>query len=576
MTGLDTETVKGKAVLIATPKAFCEPWLWITEDRFLGIVDWLSRQDRKEGFVCWNADYDVQAILKWLPRDTADHLFRFTRADYKNLRLRFVPGKFFTVHRGKKRLVAIYDLMQFYATTLERAAAKYLNEHKLDPGISWDRLFHVLRGRHAAPRLRLINYCQNDSLLVEKLYRLSKEAMTRIGVKFSRPVSCASISSQKFKDFRHEVPRHVNQMFYKTFRGGRMECLQLGFFPTAYLYDIHSAYPSIIANLLTLPSVWSKVTNRVSPDAVFAAVRAKIRIPSREYVAPVPTLGDSQLIYPTGCWETWLDLETFRLLESRGWIECIRGGIEGLVSDLKRPFSKIEAMYRERQETPSNAWALKIVMNAWYGKLAQRITRWKPARSTEGDVDWWNGHCFRRQEQWTKKTCFPYAAAITAAIRRRMLTEIDPRKVVFYATDGVAATEPISSLTVGPALGEWGMEKVTDLLVIGSGVYCYRDASGQTRTKFRGFDVGFNLYELLDCRRRTVELEVKRNVSLAHALIQHRWQEFNEIQQVPRQLEINFDRKRIWERERTGRDLLNRTFQSEPWRYYGEVKYSVI
>jgi hypothetical protein len=575
MTGLDTETHKGKAILIASPRAFCEPWQWRTEDRFLGIVDWLSRQDRKEGFVCWNSDYDIQALLKWLPRGIGDRLHWFTRADYQDLRIRFVPGKFFTVHRGSRRLVAIYDLMQFYACSLERAAAKYLNQHKTDPGIPWDAIKIVLESSYASLRLQLIDYCQHDAYLVEELYKLSKLAMSRIGVKFNRPVSCASISSQKFKDFRHEIPREVNRAFYKTFRGGRMECLKLGFFPKAYLYDIHSAYPSVIANLPTLPTVWSRISRKLSPDAVFAAVKVTLRIPHTEYVAPVPTKGETQLIYPTGSWPAWLDLETFRSLEARGWIDRVLGGIEGLFSDRQCPFRSIEKMYQERRQTPENSWALKIVMNAWYGKLAQRITRWKPTRTTAGDTEFWGGECFRKEEQWTKRTCFPYAAAITAGIRRRMLAEIPPEKVIFYATDGIATTEKLD-LQEGPNLGEWGSECITDLLVVGSGVYCYRDSKNEVRTKFRGFDVGLDLYTLLDCRSRVVSLEVKRNVTLAHALIQHRWKELNEIQQVPRYLEINFDKKRRWERDRCGRDLLKRVFSSEPWRYYGEVEYSVL
>lgn len=575
MTGLDTETYSGKAVLIATPRAFIEPWQERNTDRFVRICGWLYRQDPKEGFVCWNADFDVQAILKWLTRDVADRLYRFTHATWKDLHIRFVPGKFFTVHRGKKRLVAIYDLMQFYACSLERASSKYLNEHKLDPGVPWNALKTVLEGRSVSSRLRLIEYCQDDASKVERLYNLSKKAMQRIGVKFNRPISCASISSQKFKDFRHSVPKEVNSAFYKTFRGGRMECLQLGFFPVAYLYDIHSAYPSVIANLPSLPTQWSRISGRVSPDAVFAAVKAQVRIPVGQYTAPVPTLGETQLIYPTGSWDAWLDLETFRLLENSGWIEKVKSGVEGLFSDRSHPFSSIRDMYKERLETPENAWALKIVMNAWYGKLAQRITKWKTTRLTVGDVDWWQGECFRKHEQWTKKTCFPYASAITAAIRKRMYTEINPEKVIFYATDGVATTETIP-LRQSPGIGDWGMERVTDLLVVGSGVYCYRDSKGNIRTKFRGFDVGLDLYSLCDSRNRVVGLEVKRNVTLAHALIQRRWVEFNQIQQVPRYLEINFDKKRIWEKERCGRDLLKRTFCSEPWRYYGKVSYAIV
>lgn len=574
MTALDTETHKGLAVLVATPTDFCEPWQWRNEDRFLKLCEWLRKRDR-EGFICWNADYDVQAILKWLPRSVCERLQRFSRARYKGLRLRFVPGKFFTVHNQKRRIVAVYDLMQFYACRLETAASKYLGEHKTDPGIPWDQILSVLKGRSARQRITLIDYCMQDARLVQRLYQKSKDNMTRIGVTFTRPVSCAAIASQKFgKAFTHDIPKEINRVFEKTFRGGRMECLRLGFFPRAYLYDLHSAYPSVIADLWEIPSTWAKIPKGQSPreDSVYAAVKTRFRIPQNIATGPVPTMGDGQLIYPTGVWEQWLDLQTFRLLEQAGHVQQVLGGWQGIWGGDKQPFAEIRELYTERIRRPENAWALKIVMNAWYGKLAQRIGRWKRTSINCGPETWWNNECWRRDEQWTKKTCFVYASAITAAIRKRLYTEINPSKVIFYATDGIALTEPQNDIQTGPGLGEWSeCEVVSDLLVVGSGVYCYRDSLGNTRTKFRGFDVGLDLYRLLDSRTSVVEMTVKRNVTLSHALIQRDWARFNEIADVPRYLDVNFDRKRIWEKQRTGRALLNRTFESEPWRYYGEV-----
>jgi hypothetical protein len=155
-----------------------------------------------------------------------------------------------------------------------------------------------------------------------------------------------------------------------------------------------------------------------------------------------------------------------------------------------------------------------------------------------------------------------------------LFSEVNPEKVIFYATDGIATTEPLPELSTGPGLGEWSeCEAITDLLVVGSGVYSYRNGDGVVRTKFRGFDLGIDLYSLLDCRRAVVEMTVQRNVTLANALSQKRWAEFNEIQAIPRFLDVNFDRKRLWEKPRTGRELLKRTFESEPWRYYGEVTF---
>lgn len=572
MVGLDTETHNGKAVLIATPRAFIEPWAWVGRDRFIGLVEWLRSQGGV--FCCWNADYDIQAVLKWLPRHVCERLQRFSRARYKGLRLRFVAGKFFTVHQAKRRLVAVYDLMQFYACKLETAAAKVLGEHKTDPGVLWGQLLFYLRHKRSPERQRIIDYCKHDALLVERLYEKSKENMARIGVDFKKPVSCAAIAAQKFgKAFTHETPKVVQHAFEKTFRGGRMECLRIGYFPKAYLYDLHSAYPSIIAKLPEPPRQWQRIKDYVRDDAIFAAVKVRFRIPDHAETGPVPVKGDGQLMYPVGVWDQWLDLETYRVLESRGWIEGVFGGWQASYDTGRLPFAEIEQMYQERIQTPANAWALKIVMNAWYGKLAQRMDRWISTKVVAGPVEGWAGRFWRKKEQWTKKTCFVYAAAITAGIRRRLYEEVDSNKVIFYATDGIATTEPLPELKTGPGLGEWSeIETVTDLLVVGSGVYSYRDRDGKQRTKFRGFDVGLDLFRLLNTRRRIVEMNVTRNVTLSHALTQRRWNEFNELQEVPRFLDVNFDRKRRWSKRRTGRDLLEHQFESKPWRYYGEVE----
>ena len=574
MTGLDSETHNGKAVLICTPAQVLEPWRMRGQDRFLEICAWLRAID-KEGFCCWNADYDVQAILKWLPRSVGERLHRFSRARYKGYRLRWVQGKFFTVHKQKTRLVAIYDLMQFYACRLETAATKHLpeGEMKTDPGVAWNELFQAMKPR-SPKRQQIIEYCRNDAKLVEMLYEKSRSHFERIGVKFDRPVSCAAIASQKFgKLFEHSVPKTINRAFEKTFRGGRMECLRVGFFPEAWLYDLHSAYPSVIAELPTIPTAWERIKNYVRDDARFAAVKAVLHVPKETRTGPLPVMGDGQLIYPTGRWMQWVDLETFRLMEERGMIAAVLGGYQAALGDWRYPFAEIREMYEERLKTPENAWALKICMNAWYGKLAQRMEKWGRTRVVGPGVDAWNGCFWRRKEQWTKKTCFVYASAITSGIRARMYREVDASKTIFYATDGVALIEPDPKMKTGPALGEWSEgERVTDLLVVGSGVYCYRQADGTVRTKFRGFDVGLDLYSLLDSPRRILEMSVKRNVTLAHALIQRKWSELNEIQDVPRYLDCQFDRKRRWSDSRTGRKLLNGQFESEPWRYYDAVE----
>jgi DNA polymerase family B len=470
-----------------------------------------------------------------------------------------------------------------------------LGKSKTDPGVKWDELLAVLRagGRRAA---QVRDYCQNDAALVEEMYEHSRLSMERAGVHFEKPISCASIAVQKFsKSMAHDVPREVNNAFEKTYRGGRIECPRVGYFPTAYLYDIHSAYPSVMSNLCQTSGQWLPVEKQPRPDALYAAVSITLHIPRDLYRCPVPVKGETQLMYPYGQWSQWVDLETYRVLENEGFVRKIRRGYQLIADGVKRPFAALAEMYDERQRQPAQSWALKIIMNALYGKVAERIGKWFPTQFVNRDSEAWRGQFWTRREQWTKRTNFVYASAITAGIRLRMYREIPPETTIFYATDGVMLMKPITEgLDVGPGLGQWSEpEVVRDLVVVGSGVYTYKathcdkckahwedaltacPACGKpcVHTKMRGFEVGLDLYQLLDRRRRILTLNVRRNWTLAQSIRQRKYSMFNELVDVPRYLDVCFDRKRIWERDRTGRDLLQGNFTSRPWAHYPDVTY---
>ncbi len=577
MTGLDTETHRGKVVLIATPRQVLELWRYPGQEQWHVLMEWLRLQDLR--FACWNADYDIQACLKLLNRFDNETIMRRTSTPYGRYRVRFVPSKFLRigVTHGKttKTLFTVYDLCQFYACSLEKAASKILGEHKTAPGVEWSRLLETLR-RGGLPAQEIQDYCRNDARLVEELYRHSERSMKAAGANFDKPISCASIAVQKFsKSMTHDVPREINNAFEETYRGGRIECLKVGHFPRAYLYDIHSAYPSVMASLPQTTGQWLPVEKQIRPDALYAAVQVQLKIPRGVHRCPVSVKGETQLIYPYGSWSQWVDLETYRVLEENDMVGKIRKGFQLLGDVTKKPFQALAEMYQERQRQPEQTWALKIIMNALYGKVAERIGKWFPSVFVNKDSEAWRGNFWVKKEQWTKRTNFVYASAITSGIRQRMFREIPPADVIFYATDGVMVQKPITSaLDVGPGLGQWSKaEEVTDLVVVGSGIYTYRDSEGVAHTKMRGFEVGLDLYELLDRRRRILTLTVRRNWTLAQALRQHKYTMFNELVDVPRFLDVCFDKKRIWEANRTGRDLLRRSFESRPWAHYPDVRY---
>lgn len=559
--GLDTETYRGRAVLICTPTESLEP------SGFPAVVDFLSVLGKK--FVCWNADYDVQAVLHFLPRQTKNELSFHTRAMWGGWRLRYVRKKFFTVSRKGSGVIAIYDLCQFYNKKLDTVAHELLGERKLDIPRAW--LYEMRDALADERRDTVIEYCKRDALLCERIARITQQRFASAKISFHRPVSCASLSVQLLGEaMRHRVPRKVNERFRQVFRGGRIECLKVGYWKKAYIYDLRSAYPSVMADLPGCNGEYS-VGTEVRADAVYAVVRCHLAIPLEEYVAPVPLVlpGLNSIIYPVGRFRADVDLETFRYCERRGWVRDVVK-VEQWCGGRGRPFGLLQRLYRLRQKNESLNWAYKIVMNAAFGKLAEVTGKKRRALLISGRVENFGGAFWRSKDQWTRRTNFVYASAVTAGIRNRLLRDLPGRAVIFYATDGVITEWPVRGLNRGAELGQWQYKgSVEDLVVVGSGVYTYK-VDGRAVTHFRGFDVDLDLYSLLDRPGCKLPLSVLRNVTLSQCRKSgSAWRTLNQLIDTERTLDVRFDSKRAWSGQWQSRDLLYKKFDSQPWAYYG-------
>ena len=109
---LDSETQDGFAILLTKPWSFAEP------TSFEECIDFI-KEDRE--LACWNADYDVQAVVKWLPKACQINLGILNECFYKDYRVRYIPHKFCRVWQRTfatdewKLLFTCYDMRQFYA-----------------------------------------------------------------------------------------------------------------------------------------------------------------------------------------------------------------------------------------------------------------------------------------------------------------------------------------------------------------------------------------------------------------------------------------------------------------------------
>jgi hypothetical protein len=552
MTGLDTETHDGQAILIATPR------LYILFPRsFEECVEFLLSAGDEE-LVCWNADYDIAAMLKFLSPGMLERIYQNHQWQWRSrlpswktdgfIRVDYLPRKFLRIWAGEQKLT-IYDLQQFYNMKLEKAAREFLAEEKKDPGVDWEDLRAALSGDPRFPiekRGQIIDYCIHDARLVEMLAVETRKKFREIGISFDDPISCASLSLRVFQekmDFG-SIPPAYNEMARESFRGGMIECLRAGYFSRAWYIDIRSAYPSAICDLVEMPSIWKPVVEKPDNNATYAAIECAVNVPRTLFKGCLPYSDHDPLIYPVGRWRTWVDLFTFRQIERLGLIDEVYGGIQGVADSKEFPFrEKIERLYLERAKDEQKKWAIKIVLNSLYGKFAET-----------------------NEERFKPHTNFFMAAEITARTRWRLIQDIAPEDVIFYATDGVFLRRKPEGLFFGTYLGQWSeAEEIRDLVVVGSGVYTYRRLDGSVETKFRGFSSQLDLYTLLDSGSHVVPTFLQRNQKLGLTVRTGRWDRFNVIHTHERDLNVNSDRKRRWEKAWTARELLHRSFESLPW-----------
>jgi DNA polymerase family B len=577
--GFDSETQDGYAILLTTPWGFTEPRSF--DDCIEYLENWTE-------LACWNADYDFQAVVKYLPRSVRDRLAILNESCYRNYRIRYIPHKFARVWRLNetsdtwKLLFTVYDMRQFYACSLATACIKLGVPKKKDIPKSW---YRQMRARLADPRTRnkVLEYALQDAQSLQAIINRTEESFKLAGLKFEKPFSNASFAERYFrKKFTYRRKFEVEKMAEQAYHGGRIECLMTGYFPTAFYYDIHSAYPAIIANLVKPDGEWIYEVRpeTIRPDAVYAFVDCECNIPHGVRVGPIPYRRNSGgIFYPSGHFRKTVTLGEYQYLRRAGWVDKIYRSWVHIWPKWNYPFKEISDLYVKRKADPRVDYAFKIVMNSVYGKLAQVIESWVRTNRVDVNSDIFDDRVWNRRRTWKGHTSFVYASEITARTRLKLLDDIPPEAVICYSTDGVYTLSEIPMKT-GPGLGEWSeVEEIRDLIVVGSGVYSYRkapfDTKGKMIVKFRGFNPEIDLPGMLRKagRNHFVSMKVLRNTSLKLAAKGRQWADrMNVLEEHKRYLDVNFDHKRKWPKRWSARELTEKQFDSKPLIYWGKLR----
>lgn len=524
--------------------------------------------------VFWNLRFDFTAIVKFLPEDRLKQLHMIHTTEIGDLTIKLVPWKMFILSKPKeKHSVSFFDVFQFYNMSLDAAASRYIGDRKA--GIDVER-FRSPRwlDRHCDEVLR---YCERDADLTAQLgARMQAAFNDKLGVPFTRPISPAYLSGVYFAKTSYipqayKIPRPALRAYYDAYHGGRFEVSKRGRFEDAYLYDLTSAYPWEMTRLID-PTKGSWVrSRRVLWDAALGAVKARVELDQRG-LNPLAYTYEPQL-FPWGKWTATFTLSELDFIRENG-LGRIRPGVGWyFYPDAHyQPFRKMLDLFRLREEykKAGDRWevVVKLCMNSLYGKTWEVVQRMR--KTTEADDDWvysyrepdgpW--HYYKEANETGRFWNPVFAAEITAGTRLRLATMTLDHPVLGMATDSVFSEERIPNKTLR-VFGRWEERAHGDLLMLGSGRYTMR-AEDEAFTKNRGFESKLDLIDLLERnpRKRKIVIPTMRPVTL-HEALTRRDDELgfldlmNAFVRRDLTLDLNFDRKRIWERDfKSGRDAL--------------------
>jgi hypothetical protein len=435
--------------------------------------------------------------------------------------------------------------------SLDKAAGKYLGEHKSDIETK-----DFTRGYVNKNRAEIESYCQRDAELVSKLYRYLVDGLTDIDLVPSNLYSVASLSLQYFKNTTGLVTvwrfwkRYRDLLRYacESYSGGKFEVYRRGVFD-GVTYDINSAYPYQIANLIDITNARVVYDKRYRRDATYGFLRVYINNDKARHVSASIKIGLLN-IYPSGVYHNTITKEEYEYLKSIKVKVKIISAYWLYVRTPRRRFKKtVEYLYHAKQEYKGKDkrmyMIMKTLLNAFYGKLAQLI------QTESGDL--------RAGLAWNPI----YASIITANTRIELsrICEEYTGHVHAVHTDSIITDKELSKEYLGSKLGQWTKETEGKGIVIACGLYQHAD-----KVAYRGFKMCpcLNWFDILEYMKKKNKINLPQREVLSWVEANFRGDDnrtnvFGETEKI---IDLNCDQKRIWFEKVNARDLLNGNYES--------------
>lgn len=428
-------------------------------------------------------NYDVNMILKDLPRSRLERLRQEKSIRWGQYRIEWYPSKWFQVSKGAKgeRVTCrIWDVWGFFQSSFVVALRAYLGKRD---DISRVESGKERRGDFAENEMAYIQeYWETELDLLVLLCNRLRSYLYSAGLfvtQWHGPGAIASyaLNRERIQAHKSICPDSVNDAAQYAYAGGRFELFKLGRHEgKCFQYDIRSAYPEAISQLPSLANGRWERTRDFHPDKRFAVYKIRMIGPLMDATVPYPLFyrDKAHCIHYPPIVEGWYWAPEVSNIYKWGAVEILDGWV--FHDDGTYPFAWVADVYRTRQQWKKDGnpceKALKLLLNSLYGKMAQRVG-WD---KKNGKAPKWH------QLEWAG-----WVTSYTRAKLYRAMMEAGT-DLIGVETDAVFSTRKLA-LDIGTGLGQWEESIYDEILYLQSGFYFARE--GETwKTKYRGFDKG--------------------------------------------------------------------------------------
>jgi hypothetical protein len=432
----------------------------------------LTRQyDQTKRRIFFAFSYDVNHILHDVPDRDLLSLVKGNTIHYHDYTIRYISGKILSIDNYR-----YYDIFGFFQKSFIATVEQMLGADRISDGL---RSGKAARGTFEEWDLdAIIRYNDEELQLMVEVAQKLDSALEEIGVHLTQWYGPGAIAQYWYRKHVDPPNEHYSPEAYTAlaaaYYGGRFEQLVLGTVQHVYEYDIHSAYPSVIAEMPYFLD-WKR-TKRYQPDNPYSVWH--IAFDFRRIARDSPTSGENLFLpFPMRAADGRI---SFPLMGS-GWYwqrevdaalryfpsECItiHRGFVATTGD--RPFGWVKELYDYRlalKDANNQAeYAIKVGLNSLYGKMAQRVSR-------------------------NRYFSIAWAGYVTSSTRAKLVEAgcaHDREHVLGFATDAIFTTVPLQ-LPISTALGDWEESSFSSATFFQSGVYRLRRTDGTSVDRYRG------------------------------------------------------------------------------------------